>query len=75
MYLYLRRYSARRVWFTEGLWEVVESEAREFPRLSENIHSNLQIVTTRIASWDGANDEWNFYDILHFKLLFQIKVS
>ena len=26
LYLYLRWYSAARVWFTEGLWEVVESE-------------------------------------------------
>ena len=49
LYLYLRCYSAARVWFREGLWEVVESEAggHRFPRLSENIHSNLQIVTTQ----------------------------
>ena len=42
----------RRVWFTEGLWEVVESEAgQRFPRLSENIHSNLQIVATQCSGW------------------------
>ena len=61
VYLYLRRYSARRVWFTEGLWEVVESEAREFPRLSENIHSNLQIVATQ---WSG----WKKGDVADFSL-------
>ena len=49
LYMSLRRYSAARVWFRQGLWEVVESEAggHRFPRLSENIHSNLQIVTTQ----------------------------
>ena len=52
----------RRVWFTEGLWEVVESEAgQRFPRLSENIHSNLQIVATQ---WSG----WKKGDVADFSL-------